>query len=213
MSLFFLNPHRPRTRTGTVSSAFWLPAAARSVTARGASLETFTDRHEAPKMTRPKCGGFSGAEIATGKFIPEAATFKFLRPNFNRFFSPGLRSAPAVCMIPGHASHPFDCAFPWPAVHDADRERRQNQKHFHVTGSTGSGNTSGTGKVPSRAYRLHRFSRRWSGSLKNTPENPTMLKTTPKNSPGIGRATGQAGTSGGPFQVPADHARTRGADR
>lgn len=111
MSLLFLNPHRPQTRTGTVSSAFWLPAAAHSVTARGASLEHLPHRHEAPKMTRPKCSGFSGARIATGKFIPEAAILKFLRPNFERFYSPGPRSAPAVCMIPGHASHPFDCAF------------------------------------------------------------------------------------------------------
>ena len=107
MSLLFVNLHRPQIGTGTVSSAFWLPVAAHSVTARGASLETFTDRHEAPKMTRPKCTGFSGAEIATGKFIPAAAILKFLRPLFEWFYSPGLRSVSAVCMIPGHASHPF----------------------------------------------------------------------------------------------------------
>lgn len=171
MSLLFLNLHRPRSRTGTVSSAFWLPVAARSVTARGASLEHLPDRHEATKMTRPKCTGFSGAEIATGKFIPAAAILKFLRPNSNRFYSPGPRSAPAVCMIPGRASHPLKGLFLSGRQYmtPTEERRRQNQKHLHVTGSTGSGNTSGTGKVPSRAYRLHRFFYRRPGDLEKYP--------------------------------------------
>lgn len=136
--LLFLNLHRPRSRTGTVSSAFWLPAVVRSVTACGASLKHLPDRHEAPKMTRPKCTGFSGSEIGPGKFIHEAAILKFLRPLFEWFYGPRFAIGPGCLCDPWPRFTPFLTAlfhgrqYMTPAAPETFSHHRQHRQRKHI---------------------------------------------------------------------------------